>query len=90
MLRTKYQQTKVFAERNMLEMREILRSLLLEIHLPQTSWRQVIAGISFALNATRSSTTNYAPFEIIYGKKPVLPEDLPLKTVPDDASQGDL
>ena len=79
-----------FAERNILKLREILRTLLLEKQLPQKSWRQVICGISFALNATRSSTTNYAPFEIVYGRKPVLPEDLLLETVPGDVSQGSL
>ena len=51
---------------------------------------RVIAGISFALNPTGNTTTNYAPFEIIYGRKPVLPEDLLLETVPDNASQGGL
>ena len=65
--------------------------ILIGKHLPQISWRQVIAGISFTLNATRTTTTttttDYASFEIIYGRKSVLPEDLLLETVPDDASQ---
>ena len=58
--------------------------------MPQKSWRQVITGLSFALNASKSSATKYAPFEIVYGRRPVFPEDFLLETVSGDISNGNL
>ena len=45
-----------------LKVREILRYLLIDKRLPQKSWRQTITGLSFALNASKSFATRYAPF----------------------------
>ena len=74
-----------FAERSILKVREILRASLLDQRLPQKSWRQVIASTAFVLNSTTSTSTKCAPFEVLYGRKPVFPQDLLLETVQEDS-----
>ena len=69
-----------FAERNILKMREVLRTVLLDKRLPQKNWRQVIPGIAFALNASKSPQSNYSPFEVMFGRRPLFPQDLLLDT----------
>ena len=64
-----------FAERNIRTIRELFRTLLLDFGIPQNQWDTLIPSILFALNTTVSSTTKCAPFEVIYGRKPVLPLD---------------
>ena len=79
-----------FAERNISQVREILRVTLLDKRLPQKSWRQVLASLTFVLNSTKSTSTRYSPFEVVYGRKPAFPQDLLLETVPEDSNYGNV
>ena len=65
-----------FAERNIRSVREIFRTLLLDFELPQNQWERLIPSVIFALNTSISNTTKCIPYEVLYGRKPVLPIDL--------------
>ena len=42
------------------------------------SWDDILHHIEFAYNRAMHSTTNYSPFEIVYGFNPLTPLDLSL------------
>ena len=65
-----------FAERNIRTIRELFRTLLLDFEIPQNQWDRLLPGIVFALNTTVSHTTKCVPFEVLYGRKPILPIDM--------------
>ena len=44
-----------FAERNIRNIREVIRTLLLAQKLPQSSWAQLLSGITFALNTSKQN-----------------------------------
>ena len=46
-----------FAERNIGNIREVLRALLLDRNLPQKQWRLLLPEVVFALNTSESSVT---------------------------------
>ena len=52
------------------------------------AWRQILASLAFVLNSTKSSTTKYSPFEIVYGRRAVFPQDLLLETIPEEGNYG--
>ena len=64
-----------FAERSIRNVREILRTALLSKKLPQIFWRSILNSLVFAINATVSKSTQCAPYEIVFGRKPQLPLD---------------
>ena len=65
-----------FAERSIRNVREILRTALLEKGLPHKLWRQILSSTIFALNSSKSKATNCTPYEVVFGRKPVLPIDI--------------
>ena len=65
-----------FAERNIRSIREMLRTALLEFELPQNQWTTILPGVIFALNTSVSSATRCSPYEVIFGRLPILPIDL--------------
>ena len=67
-----------FTERNIRNIREVIRTLLLAQKLPQSSWAQLLSGITFALNTSISQAIKCTPFEVIFGRKAVLPIDVAL------------
>ena len=60
-----------FADRIIRIIREIMRKLLLDNYLPQSSWRNILPSVVFSLT----------PFEVIYGRYPALPYGLIFDTV---------
>ena len=77
-----------FAERNIRNIREVIRTVLNARRLPQSSWEELLRGIVFALNTSISKAINCIPFEVIHGRTAVLPIDvnmeLTTKNVPRD------
>ena len=70
-----------FAERNIRSIREIMRTLLLDNRLPQSCWRNILPTVLFSLNSTESTATKCAPYEVVYGRHPVLPHDVIFNTI---------
>ena len=77
-----------FAERNIRSVREIFRTLLLDFELPQNQWDKLIPSVVFSLNTSISSTTKCIPYEVLYGRKPVLPIDLVMDSTVDSFTTG--
>ena len=75
-----------FVERNIRSIKEMLRTLLLEFEIPQNQWTQILPGVTFALNTSLSSATKRTPYEVIFGRLPILPIDLVFGTPEDFAS----
>ena len=55
-----------FAERSIGNIREVLRSLLLDRDLPQKKWRLLLPEVVFALNTSESSFTKCTPYFIVF------------------------
>ena len=68
-----------FAE-SIRNIREMMRTLLQDKKLPQTSWRQLLKEITFALNTSVSTATKRTPYQVLYGKNAVLPIDVLMDT----------
>ena len=65
-----------FAERSIRNIRELLRTALLDKSLAPKHWREILNSILFAVNTSKSSSINCTPFEIVFGRKPTLPVDI--------------
>lgn len=44
----------------------------------QTDWTAYLAQVTFAYNTSLQSTTKFTPFELVYGRHPVLPSEASL------------
>ena len=64
-----------FAERNIRNIKELIRTVLLDRKLSVTKWRSVLSELVFALNCSTSSAINCVPYKVIFGRDPVLPVD---------------
>lgn len=69
-----------FAERSIRNIRELLRTALLDKALAPKYWREILKSILFAVNTSKSSSINCTPFEVVFGRKPVLPVDIAFDT----------
>ena len=67
-----------FAERSIRSIREILRSVLLDRNIEQHKWRSVLPEVVFSLNTSLSSATNAVPYDVVFGRQAILPQDLTL------------
>ena len=65
-----------FAERNIRSVREVFRATLLDRRIPQKQWRSILPEVVFALNTTESSSTKCTPYYVVFGRKPVMLQDL--------------
>ena len=65
-----------FAERNIRTVKDMLRAVLLHRHLPQSKWRAVVTELVFALNASHSKAIKCIPYEVVFGRSAVLPQDI--------------
>ena len=65
-----------FAERNIRTVKDMLRSVLLYRRLSQSRRREILPQLLFALNASESKVTRCTPFEVVYGRPAVLPQDI--------------
>ena len=70
-----------FAERSIRNVREVLRTALLDKSLPHKHWRKILSSVVFALNTSKSKSINCIPYEIVFGRKPVLPIDIAFDSV---------
>jgi transposase InsO family protein len=48
------------------------------VSMDQKNWDLVVPFVAFTVNAAKSDTTNYSPFELVYGRPPLHPLDLAL------------
>ena len=66
----------------------MLRSVLLDKKLKVKKWRKLLPELVFALNCSESKATQSIPYEVVFGRKPILPLDVLLtcddEYVPDD------
>ena len=69
------------AERNIRNIREVIRTTLVARKLPQKSWVQLVNGVTFALNTTLSRAIKCTPFEVVHGRTALLPTDMKLGTI---------
>ena len=70
-----------FAERSIRNVREVLRTALLDKGLAPEYWRDILSSTIFALNTSKSKAINCAPFEVVFGRKPVFPVDITFESV---------
>ena len=64
-----------FAERNIRNVREIIRTTLNARRLTQKAWVPLLNGVTFALNTTISKAIKCTPYEVVYGRSATLPID---------------
>ena len=65
-----------FAERHIRIVKDMLRAVILHRHLPQTSWRQLLPSLIFALNTSLSKANNCIPYNVVFGCSALLPQDV--------------
>ena len=65
-----------FAERNIRTVKDLLRSVLLHRRLQQSKWRSILPGLVFALNASESKATRCVPYNVVFGRAAILPQDV--------------
>ena len=69
-----------FAERNIRNVRETIRTTLLARNLSQKSWVSILNSLTFALNTTISKAIKCSPYEVVYGRPATLPIDVKMGT----------
>ena len=65
-----------FAERHIRTVKDVMRSTLLHRKLSQSKWRSILPEIVFALNTSQSKATQCVPYNIVFGRSAVLPQDI--------------
>ena len=70
-----------FAERSIPNVREVLHTALLDKGLAHKNWRKIVSSVVFTLNTIKSKSINCGPYEIVFGRKPVLPIDIAFNSV---------
>lgn len=65
-----------FAERNIRNVKDILRSTLLHRRLNQTKWRKLLPELVFALNTSESKAIQCIPYKVVFGRDAILPIDV--------------
>eukprot|EP00112_Aurelia_sp_Birch-Aquarium-sp1_P010237 Seg2195.9 transcript_id=Seg2195.9/GoldUCD/mRNA.D3Y31 product="Retrovirus-related Pol polyprotein from transposon 17.6" pseudo=true protein_id=Seg2195.9/GoldUCD/D3Y31 len=73
-----------FVERNIRSVKDMLRAVLLHRQLQQSKWRSILGSLVFALNTTISKATKCVPYEVVFGRPAVLPQDIIFGTTPDE------
>ena len=66
------------AERNIRNVKEILRCVLHSRKLSPSKWRSVLGEVTFALNCSVNSAIKCKPYKVVFGREPVLPVDVDL------------
>ena len=65
-----------FAERNIRSIREVLRSILLDRNIAQKQWKKLLPEVVFSLNVTESKSIKSIPYEVVFGRSALLPQDI--------------
>ena len=71
-----HSQGNEFAERNIRSIRDMLRAVSLHRKMRQTQWRQLLPGPVFALNTSESKAIKCVPYNVVFGRNAVLPQDI--------------
>ncbi|KAG2224453.1 hypothetical protein INT45_010519 [Circinella minor] len=58
--------------------RSIKGALAIYVDKTPTTWDRYLPFVTFAINTSKQSSTGKAPFEILYGRAPILPTTAPL------------
>ena len=64
-----------FAERNIRTIKDLLRAVLLH-RRQQSKWLSTLPGLVFALNASESKATRCVPYNVVFGRSAILPQDV--------------
>ena len=72
-----------FAERNIRSVKDMLRAVLLHRRLQQSKWHSILFNIVFALNTMLNKVTKCIPYEVVFGRPSILPQDILLGNAPD-------
>ena len=65
-----------FAERNIRNVKDILRSALLHRNMNQSKWRKLLPELVFALNTSESKAIKCTPYKVVFARDAVLPIDV--------------
>ena len=65
-----------FAERNIRNVKDMLRTVLLQRKLNQSKWASLLPELVFALNTSESKATKYIPFNVVFGRDARFPIDV--------------
>ena len=65
-----------FAERNIRNVKDILRSAILSRKSPQYRWRSLLPEVTLALNTSESKATKHSPYYVVFGRFARLPIDV--------------
>ena len=65
-----------FAERNIRSVKDVLRAVLLHRKFQQSKWRSLLPSLVFALNTSESKATGCIPYNVVFGRSAVLPQDI--------------
>ena len=65
-----------FPKRNICSVRDMLRTLLLDQKLGQEKWRKVLQSLVFVHNSSFSNAIKCVPFNVVFGRTAVLPQDI--------------
>ena len=65
-----------FAERNIRNVKDMLRTVLLQRKLNQSKWASLLPELVFALNTSESKATKCIPFNVVFGRDARLPIDV--------------
>ena len=71
-----HSQGNSFAERNIQSVKDMLCAVLLHRHLEQSKWCSILFNLVFAFNTTFSKATKCIPYEVVFGRTAVLPQDI--------------
>ena len=71
-----HSQSNGFAERNIRNVKDMLRTVLLQRKLNQSKWASLLPELVFALNTSESKATKCTPFKVVFGRDARLPIDV--------------
>ena len=76
-----------FEERHIRSVCEILRSVFLDKNVAQKYWRQLLPGVVFALNMSKSKAIKCILYNVVFGRPAVLPQDFYCEFLRNSATQ---
>ena len=78
-----------FAERHIRAVKDVLRSILLHRGLSQSTWCKILPEVVFALNTSLSKATQCVPYNIVFGRSAILPQDIVFESLHQHRDQFD-
>ena len=72
-------------------MNQTLKSALVKyVNDNQNDWDVYLNAVLFAYRASKNDSTKFTPFELMFGRPPVLPIEIEIKSKPNNAAHGSL